>query len=180
MTEPRNFNHNNRPSRQRVPIIRDNINDPDDGDMRIDRQSIASVRSERVVDDRGHVRQQRPPMSVSDRRGDTMTRITNFYRRDTALNADSQRKSGHRVFRLKGYTTVGKINRKFAQERQQRTLRNILTTLMVILLLILLFVIYNPFKDMSEFRKISGEDSLYKSKTTTSTSIDEADGWSIP
>jgi hypothetical protein len=33
---------------------------------------------------------------------------------------------------------------------------------------------------MSEFRKISGEDSLYKSRTTTSTSIDEADGWSIP
>jgi hypothetical protein len=173
MTEPRDYNHNNRPSRQRVPVIKGNRNDHNDGDMRIDRQSIASGRSVRTVDDRGHVRQQRSPVLNSDRRSDTMTRITNFYRRDTALNADSQRKSGHRVFRLKGYTTVGKINRKFAQERQQRTLRNILTTLMVILLLIILFVIYNPFKDMSEFRKISGEDSLYKSRTTTTADVDE-------
>jgi len=112
-------------------------------------------------------------LSLRDRLGGSMTKITDFYRRSNKIDAESQRKAGRRVFRLKGYTTVGKINRKFKQERQQRALRNILTTLMVILLLIILFVIYNPFKDMSEFRKISGEDSLYKNRTTTTILSEE-------
>lgn len=101
------------------------------------------------------------------------TWITDLYRVDK-VSLESQKKAGHRVFRLKGYTTVGKINRKFKQERQQRLLRNALTTLMVIILLIILVAIYNPFRDMSEFRKISGEDSLYKNRTTT-TSTDTSD-----
>ncbi len=112
-------------------------------------------------------------LSIREKLGDSMTKITDFYRRGNTIDAESQRKAGHRVFRLKGYTTVGKINRKFKQERQQRALRNILTTLMVILLLIILFAIYNPFKDLSEFRKISGEDSLYKNRTTTTILSEE-------
>ena len=102
------------------------------------------------------------------------TWIKDLYRVDK-VNLESQKKAGHRVFRLKGYTTVGKINRKFKQERQQRLLRNALTTLMVIILLIILVAIYNPFRDMSEFKKISGEDSLYKNRTTVTTTTDASD-----
>ncbi|HHW92996.1 MAG TPA: hypothetical protein GX734_00645 [Clostridiaceae bacterium] len=111
-------------------------------------------------------------VTFRERVGSSMTKITDVYRQDNTADVESQRKAGRRIFRLKGYTTVSKINRKFKQERQQRVLRNILTTLMVLLLLIILFVIYNPFKNMSEFRKISGEDSLYEKRKIIS-SVDE-------
>jgi len=110
-----------------------------------------------------------PPDGYRGPRGTTAW-ITDIYR-DDKISVDTQKKAGRRVFRLKGYTTIGKINRKFKHERQQRLLRNVLTTLMIIILLIILFAIYNPFKDMKEFRKISGEDSLYKNRTIP-TSID--------
>lgn len=175
MTKPRiDIDIQNQSPRQRSPKLRGNTNKPDDGGVvRVDRQSDVIETPDHGLDVRSHVDRDKTFARTRDRLGDTMTKkITDIYRRDTTLNADSQRKAGHRVFRLKGYTTVGKINRKFKQERQQRALRNILTTLMVILLLIILFVIYNPFKDMSEFRKISGEDSLYKKRTTTSVTLD--------
>jgi hypothetical protein len=84
-------------------------------------------------------------------------------------------RTGHRIYRLKGYTTVDKINRKFQQERNQRTLRNILTFLMIVILLVVLIAIYNPFTNLDEWKKISGEDSLYnkqKEPTTTQRILD--------
>jgi len=78
-------------------------------------------------------------------------------------------RTGHRIYRLKGYTTVDKINRKFQQERNQRTLRNILTFLMIIILLVIVIAIYNPFTNIDEWKKISGEDSLYKKQRQTTT-----------
>ncbi len=154
------------------PAIRDNESEVD----RVTKQSqfvhMPVARSRPDVTD-SHTEDNSVTLSLRDRFGGSMTKVTDFYRRSNIIDAESQRKAGRRVFRLKGYTTVGKINRKFKQERQQRALRNILTTLMVILLLIILFVIYNPFKDMSEFRKISGEDSLYKNRTTTTILSEE-------
>lgn len=154
------------------PAIRDNESEVD----RVTKQSqfvhMPVARSRPDVTD-SHTEDNSVTLSLRDRFGGSMTKVTDFYRRSNIIDAESQRKTGRRVFRLKGYTTVGKINRKFKQERQQRALRNILTTLMVILLLIILFVIYNPFKDMSEFRKISGEDSLYKNRTTTTILSEE-------
>lgn len=61
-----------------------------------------------------------------------------------------------RIYRLKGYTTVAKINRKRHAERQQRFLRKFLFLIISFLILILLFTIYNPFKDLSELYRIIG------------------------
>ena len=84
-------------------------------------------------------------------------------------SVDDDKRTGHRIYRLKGYTTVDKINRKFAQERYQRTLRNTLTFIMIVILLVILFVIYNPFTDVGELKKITGEDSYFKQRQTTET-----------
>lgn len=83
--------------------------------------------------------------------------------------AKGEVRSGHRIFRLKGYTTVGKINRKFQQERNQRTLRNALTFLMIIIFLIILVAIYNPFTNVDELKKITGEDSFYQKNNQEET-----------
>lgn len=77
------------------------------------------------------------------------------------LTLDDQRKLGARIFKLKSYTTVGKINRKFAQEKQQRLLRNIFSFVLLAIILIVLFVIYNPFTDINDFRKMFGIDSPF-------------------
>jgi hypothetical protein len=75
-------------------------------------------------------------------------------------NPETEKKLGHRVYRLKGYTTVDKVNRKYQQQTYQRNLRNVLTTLMIAIVLIILFILYNPFKDSDEWKKITGMDSL--------------------
>jgi hypothetical protein len=71
-----------------------------------------------------------------------------------------RRRSRERVYRLKGYTTVTKVNRKRQSERQQRILRRILVGIVIILLLILLFNLYNPIKNLSEWYRIIGIDDL--------------------
>lgn len=91
--------------------------------------------------------------------------------KDEAIKTD--KKLGHRIYRLKGYTTVDKIERKFQQERHQRLLRNLLTTLVLILLLVALFILRNPFKDMSEIRKITGLDSMYGDEAITTSASEE-------
>lgn len=67
-----------------------------------------------------------------------------------------RRRSRQKVYRLKGYTTVAKINHKRQSERQQRFLRQLLVLLISILLLFLLFQLYNPIKDLSEWYRIIG------------------------
>ncbi|MDD2533670.1 MAG: hypothetical protein PHC86_03105 [Eubacteriales bacterium] len=80
-----------------------------------------------------------------------------------------------RVYRLKGYTTVAKINRKRQSERQQRFLRRILLILFGFLLIILLANVYNPIKDFSEWYRIIGVKHITDLQTTT-TSIAETLG----
>ncbi|NLB27444.1 MAG: hypothetical protein GX819_00645, partial [Clostridiaceae bacterium] len=48
-------------------------------------------------------------------------------------------------------------------------LRNVLTFLMIIILLVILIAIYNPFTNIDEWKKISGDDSLYKKQRQTTT-----------
>jgi len=76
-----------------------------------------------------------------------------------------------RVYRLQGYTTVAKVNRKRQSERQQRFLRRLLVFIVSILLIILLFNLYNPIKDISEWYRFIGIknlDDLFGSEATTS------------
>jgi hypothetical protein len=74
-----------------------------------------------------------------------------------------------RVYRLKGYTTVAKINRKRQSERQQRFLRRVLLILFAFLLVILLANVYNPIKDFTEWYRIIGIKHLGDALTTTTT-----------
>lgn len=80
-----------------------------------------------------------------------------------------KRNSKERVYRLKGYTTVDKINRKRNSEIKQRFLRRILVIIVSVLIIIILFTIYNPFKDLSEIFRILGLDQ--QSTTTVTTTI---------
>ena len=83
----------------------------------------------------------------------------------TTLGFENEKKLGHKVYRLRGYTTIGKVNRKYQMERQQRFLRNLLTVLLIIILIVILAVIYNPIKDMAEMRKILGDDGYFAKHT---------------
>ncbi|GEM_PF-2328164 len=81
--------------------------------------------------------------------------------RDSKQAVKAIRRVGQeRVYRLKGYTTVAKINRKRQSERQQRFLRRVLLILFAILLAILLMNIYNPIQDLSEWYRIIGVKHL--------------------
>jgi hypothetical protein len=85
------------------------------------------------------------------------------------FNLESQIKTGARVYRLQGFTTVARIKRKFHQESRQRKLRNLLTVLVIIIFVVVMLIIYNPIKDIPEWRKILGVDSLYGEQTYTVT-----------
>jgi hypothetical protein len=88
-------------------------------------------------------------------------RFRQWLRRDSRQAIRSIRRVGkERVYRLKGYTTVAKINRKRQAENQQRFLRNLLVVVISVLLIILLFNLYNPIKDLSEWYRIVGVKDL--------------------
>ena len=85
-----------------------------------------------------------------------------------------EKKLGSRIYELKGYTTIGKINRKYQTERQQYLLRKILATIVTIIMLILLFALYNPFKDTQELRRAFGIDNMFE-QTTERTRAEKTD-----
>ena len=94
-------------------------------------------------------------------------------KRDSKQAVQAIRRAGQApVYRLKGYTTVAKINRKRQSERQQRFLRRILLILFAFLAAILLINLYNPVKDLSEWYRIIGvkhlSDAINITTTTTS------------
>lgn len=85
----------------------------------------------------------------------------------TQRGYENEKKFGHRMYKLKGYTTYSKVKRKYQMERNQRLLRDLLTVLMIVILIVILAIIYNPFKDVAEFSKIFGWDSSFSDSTST-------------
>lgn len=86
-----------------------------------------------------------------------------------------RRRGRQKVYRLKGYTTVAKVNRKRQAERQQRLLRRALLFVIVIIAIILMYNYINPFKNIAEWYRFIGISSLAEiitGKTTTGTTID--------
>jgi hypothetical protein len=71
-----------------------------------------------------------------------------------------RRHGREKVYRLKGYTTVAKVNRRRQSERQQRFLRRLMIIIIVVLIFVLLFNLYNPFKDLHEWYRIIGVHDL--------------------
>jgi hypothetical protein len=104
---------------------------------------------------------------VSDQTTD-ITRIVSGHRRKRL--PPIRRRSRQRVYRLKGYTTVAKINRRRQSERQQRFLRQLLIILIIVLTMILLFNLYNPIKDLGEWYRIIGIKDLSDLAGGTATS----------
>lgn len=90
------------------------------------------------------------------------------------LTLADQRKLGARIYHLKSYTTVGKINRKFHQDKRQQLLRNILALVMLIVILVIIFVVYNPIRDIVDVRKMLGINSPFMSIPTETVNQTEA------
>lgn len=61
-----------------------------------------------------------------------------------------------KVYRLRGYTTTSRVDKKVRSEQNQRTLRNILVAAICALVLVILLIIFNPFKDLREIFRIFG------------------------
>ncbi|MEA4888310.1 MAG: hypothetical protein VB070_02440 [Clostridiaceae bacterium] len=83
-----------------------------------------------------------------------------------------KRLSRQRVYRLKGYTTVAKINHKRQSERQQRLLRHLLIVFITVLLVMLLFYLYKPVKDLTELYRIIGVKDLYDLNPSITSTLD--------
>jgi hypothetical protein len=90
-----------------------------------------------------------------------------------------RRHGREKVYRLKGYTTIAKVNRRRQSERQQRFLRRLMIGIIVILIIILLFNLYNPFTDLREWYRIIGVkdvSDLTSNLTTSKTTATSAQG----
>jgi len=61
-----------------------------------------------------------------------------------------------KVYRLRGYTTTTRVDKKVRTEQNQRTLRNILVAAICALILAVLLIIFNPFRDLKEIFRIIG------------------------
>lgn len=97
--------------------------------------------------------------------------------RDSRQAVRSIRRVGkERVFRLKGYTTIAKVNRKRQAERQQRLLRRLLIIVITFLLVILLFNLYNPIRDLSEWYRVIGVKDLTDMTGVLTESSSDAGG----
>lgn len=128
---------------------------------------------ERVASNRSHSTEESkktnktPSSATKSTKDKTRGRLSNLgLSGGGQLTLKDQKKLGARIYHLKSYTTVGKINRKFAQDKQQRWLRNVLAFVMLIVILIILFVVYNPVRDIIDFRKMLGLDSPFKTIST--------------
>ncbi len=61
-----------------------------------------------------------------------------------------------RVYMLRGYTTISRVEKKYNSEQNQRLLRNVLVGAIFALLISLLLILFNPFKDIKEIFRILG------------------------
>lgn len=89
-----------------------------------------------------------------------ISQLVDGFRKQRKVDRSIRRNSRERVYRLKGYTTIAKVNRKRQSEERQRLLRRLLIGIIAILTLFLLFQIYNPVKDLSEWYRVLGVKSF--------------------
>ena len=61
-----------------------------------------------------------------------------------------------RIYRLRGYTTTARVDKKVRSEQSQRSLRNILVGAICLLILFVLLIVFNPFRDLKEIFRIIG------------------------
>ncbi|MDO5733780.1 MAG: hypothetical protein Q4P08_01390 [Eubacteriales bacterium] len=73
---------------------------------------------------------------------------------------EKDRQDGAKVYKLLGYTTSARVDRKYQLERRQRSLRKILVYVLTVIILLILFSINKPIKNIGEIRRILGIDSI--------------------
>ncbi len=61
-----------------------------------------------------------------------------------------------RVYRLRGYTTTSRVDKKVYAEQNQRLLRNFLVAAIFVLIIAILLFIFNPLKDLRELFRMIG------------------------
>lgn len=61
-----------------------------------------------------------------------------------------------RVYKLRGYTTTSRVDKKVRAEQNQRLLRNFLVAAVFVLVIAILLIIFNPLKDLKEFFRMIG------------------------
>ncbi|MGB4609981.1 MAG: hypothetical protein WBH77_05075 [Saccharofermentanales bacterium] len=71
------------------------------------------------------------------------------------------RKNGSKVYELIGYTTLSKIHHGIKKENRQSLLKRVLITLMLFVIIFIILYVMNPIKDLVDFRRIIGIESMY-------------------
>jgi len=61
-----------------------------------------------------------------------------------------------RVYKLRGYTTTSRVDKKVSAEQNQRLIRNFLVAAVFVLIIAILLIIYNPLKDIKELFRMIG------------------------
>ncbi|MHB1452567.1 MAG: hypothetical protein ACYCYM_01255 [Saccharofermentanales bacterium] len=61
-----------------------------------------------------------------------------------------------RVYKLRGYTTTSRVDKKVRSEQNQRLLRNFLVAAVFVLIIAILLIIFNPLKDLRELFRMIG------------------------
>lgn len=61
-----------------------------------------------------------------------------------------------KVYRLRGYTTISRVDKKIRAEQNQRLLRNVLVAAIFAMILAILLIIFNPFRDLREILRMIG------------------------
>ncbi len=61
-----------------------------------------------------------------------------------------------RIYKLRGYTTTSRVDRKVSREQNKRLIRNFLIGAIFILVIAILLLIFNPLKDLQELFRMIG------------------------
>lgn len=88
-------------------------------------------------------------------------------------------KTGAKIYKLVGYTTVGKINRAFEKEHRQRFLKKLLATAIIVLILLIGLIMINPFKSTLDIKRILGLNSKFNNEAYESYKQKEAETISL-
>lgn len=61
-----------------------------------------------------------------------------------------------RVYKLRGYTTTSRVDKKVKAEANHRLIRNFLVAAVFVLIIAILLIIFNPLKDIQELFRLIG------------------------
>ena len=61
-----------------------------------------------------------------------------------------------KIYKLRGYTTASRVNKKIRGEQTRRVLRNFLFAAVFVLIIAILLIIFNPLKDIKELFRMIG------------------------